>query len=119
MAECLPASLVQKGLGVSRQRLHQLIKAGRLVAVLTKDRRSSLYPAWQFAAAITGDGTPLPGLAAVIAAAHAAEMDPETLHFFMVEPDERLGGGTPADLLAAGETDRVVGLIRSAGLGPF
>nr|MDQ6905725.1 hypothetical protein [Chloroflexota bacterium] len=52
-AECLPAALVQKGLGVSRQRLHQLVKAGRLVAVLTKDRRSSLYPAWQFAA----DGT--------------------------------------------------------------
>ena len=114
-AECLPAALVQKGLGVSRQRLHQLVKAGRLVAVLTKDRRSSLYPAWQFAA----DGTPLPGLAAVIAAAHAAEMDPETLHFFMVEPDERLSGRTPADLLAAGEADRVVSLMRSAGLGPF
>src|SRR5437016_4939723 len=29
MAECLPASLVQKGLGVSRQRLHQLVKADR------------------------------------------------------------------------------------------
>jgi len=114
-AECLPASLVQKGLGVSRQRLHQLVKAGRLVAVLTKDRRSSLYPAWQFAT----DGTPLPGLAAVIAAAHEAEMDPETLHFFMVEPDERLGGGTPADLLAADEGARVATLLRSAGLGPF
>lgn len=114
-AECLPASLVQKGLGVSRQRLHQLVKAGRLVAVLTRDRRSSLYPAWQFAAA----GTPLPGLATVIAAAHAAEMDPETLHFFMVEPDERLGGGMPADLLAVGEGDRVAALLRSAGLGPF
>ncbi len=115
MAECLPASLVQKGLGVSRQRLHQLVKAGRLVAVLTKDRRSSLYPAWQFA----GDGIPLPGLAAVIAAAQAAEMDAETLHFFMVEPDERLGGRTPADLLVAGEADRVVDLLRSLGLGPF
>ncbi len=114
-AECLPAALVQKGLGVSRQRLHQLVKAGRLVAVLTKDWRSSLYPAWQFAA----DGTPLPGLAAVIAAAHAAEMDAETLHFFMGEPDERLGGGTPADLLAAGEGDRVATLLRSVGLGPF
>jgi hypothetical protein len=114
-AECLPASLVQKGLGVSRQRLHQLVKAGRLVAVLTRDRRSSLYPAWQFAA----DGTPLPGLAAVIAAAHEAEMDPETLHFTMVEPDERLGGGAPADLLATGEGDRVATLLHSAGLGPF
>jgi hypothetical protein len=115
MAECLPASLVQKGLGVSRQRLHQLVKAGRLVAVLIRDRRSSLYPAWQFA----GDGTPLPGVATVIAAAHEAQMDPETLHFFMVEPDERLGGRTPADLLAAGDADYAANLLRSAGLGPF
>jgi len=115
MAECLPAALVQKGLGVSRQRLHQLVKAGRLVAVLAKDRRASLYPAWQFA----GDGTPLPGLMAVIAAAHAAGMDAETLHFFMVEPDERLGGRTPADLLAAGDAGRVVDLLHSLGLGPF
>src|SRR3954470_17651136 len=109
MAECLPASLVQRGLGVSRQRLHQLVKAGRLVVVLAKDRRSSLYPAWQFA----GDGTQLPGLMAVIAAAREAEMDAETLHFFMVEPSERLGGRTPADLLAAGEADRVANLLRS------
>ncbi len=114
-AECLSAALVQRGLGVSRQRLHQLVKAGRLVAVLTKDRRSRLYPAWQFAI----DGTPLPGLAAVIAAAHEVEMDPETLHFFMVEPDERLDGGAPADLLAAGDGDRVAILLRSVGLGPF
>jgi len=115
MAECLPAPLVQKGLGVSRQRLHQLVKAGRLVSVLTKDRRASLYPAWQFA----GNGTPLPGLSAVIAAAQAAEIDPETLHFFMVEADERLGGRTPAELLAVGDASRVVDLLRSAGLGPF
>lgn len=115
MAECLPATLVQKGLGISRQRLHQLVKAGRLVAALSQDRRASLYPAWQF----TGAGTPVPGLAAVIRAAQQAEMDAETLHFFMVEPNERLGGGTPAELLAAGEANRVEDLLHSAGLGPF
>jgi hypothetical protein len=114
-AESLPASLVQKGLGVSRQRLHQLVKAGRLVAVLPQVRRASRYPAWQF----TGAGTLAPGLAAVIQAAREAEMDAETLHFFMVEPNERLGGRTPAELLAAGEAERVVGLLHSAGLGPF
>jgi len=115
MAECLPASLVQRGLGVSRQRLHQLVKAGRLVAVLPQNRRASLYPAWQF----TGAGTLVPGLAVVIRAAREIEMDPETLHFFMVEPNERLAGRTPADLLAAGKDNCVAAVLRSAGLGPF
>jgi hypothetical protein len=114
-AESLPASLVQKGLGVSRQRLHQLVRAGRLVVVLPRDRRASRYPAWQF----TGAGALAPGLAAVLRAARDAEMDAETLHFFMVEPDERLEGQSPAELLAAGGADRVVGLLYSGGLGPF
>lgn len=114
-AECLPATLVRKGLGVSRQRLHQLVKTGRLVSVLPRDRRASLYPAWQF----TDTGALAPGLAAVIRAAQEAEMDAETLHFFMIEPNERSGGRTPADILAAGKADRVVDLLRSLGLGPF
>jgi HAMP domain-containing protein len=115
IAECLPASFVQRGLGVSRQRLHQLVKAGRLVAVLSQNRRSSLYPVWQF----TDTGTLLPGLATVIDAAREMEMDPETLHFFMVEPNERLGGRTPSDLLAGGKGDCIAAVLRSAGLGPF
>jgi hypothetical protein len=60
-----------------------------------------------------------PGLTMVIQAAREAGMDAETLHFFMVEPSERLGGQTPAELLAAGNADRVVDILRSAGLGPF
>jgi hypothetical protein len=115
IAECLPASFVQRGLGVSRQRLHQLVKAGRLVAVLPQNRRSSLYPVWQF----TDVGTLLPGLAMVIGAAREMEMDPETLHFFMVEPNERLGGRTPSDLLAGGQSDCIAAVLRSTGLGPF
>lgn len=114
-AESVPAAAVQRGLGVSRQRLHQLVRAGRLVAVLPHDRKAGLYPAWQFA----GDGTPLPGLSAVIAAAHEAEMDAETLHFAMTAPDDRAGGCTLADLLIEGRSDEVVRLLRSAGLGSF
>lgn len=113
--ECLPAPTVRTGLGVSRQRLHQLVRAGRLVAILVRDRRASLYPSWQF----TADGKIVAGLEAVIAAAREAEMDAETLHFFMVEPHERLGGAAPADLLARGEIAPVVQVLRSAGLGPF
>ena len=113
--ESIPAAVVQRGLGVSRQRLHQLVKSGRLVAVLPHDRKAGLYPAWQFA----GDGTPLPGLAAVIAAGREAEMDPETLHFAMTTPDDRAGGRTLADLLAEGQGDAAARLLRGGGLGSF
>lgn len=113
--ECLPATTVRKGLGVSRQRLHQLVREGRLVALPAGERRSSLYPAWQF----TGVGGIVPGLERVTAAAREAELDAETLHFLMAEPHERLGGVPPADLLARGEIEAVVAVLRSAGLGPF
>jgi len=114
-AECLPAATVRAGLGISRQRLHQLVQVGRLVAVSGGARRALLYPAWQFG----GDGRPLPGLARVIAAARAAELDPETLHFLMTEPHDRLGGRPPADVLAEGGFEAVASVIETAGLGPF
>jgi hypothetical protein len=37
----------------------------------------------------------------------------------MTEPDERLGGEPPVDLLRRGEAERVADLLLSAGLGPF
>lgn len=114
-AECLPAATVRAGLGVSRQRLHQLARDGRLVAVPGGARRALRYPAWQFG----GDGRPLPGLERVLVAARAAELDPETLHFLMTEPHDRLAGRAPADRLAEGAVDAVVGVVESAGLGPF
>jgi DNA-binding protein HU-beta len=113
--ECVPAKSVAGGLGVSRQRLHQLRRQGRLLAVLPRGRRESLYPAWQF----TEEGEIVEGLERVIRAAREADIDEETLHFFMVEPNDRLEGEPPADLLARGEVDRVVEVLNSAGLGPF
>jgi DNA-binding protein HU-beta len=113
--ECVPAKSVAEGLGVSRQRLHQLRRQGRLLAILSRGRRESLYPAWQF----TEEGEIVEGLEQIIQAAREADIDEETLHFFMVEPNDRLGGETPADLLARGEVDRVVEVLSSAGLGPF
>ena len=113
--ECVPAKSVAEGLGVSRQRLHQLRRQGRLLAVLPRSRRGSLYPAWQF----TEEGEIINGLERVIRAAREASIDEETLHFFMVEPSERLEGETPVNLLARGQVDRVVEVLNSAGLGPF
>ena len=59
------------------------------------------------------------GLPDVISAAREAGMGPEEIHFFMTEPDERLGGDIPLDLLRRGEVKRVADLPLSAGLGPF
>jgi hypothetical protein len=114
-AECLPTTTVRAGLGVSRQRLHQLVRDGRLVAVTGGERRALRYPAWQFG----GDGRPLPGLARLIAAARAAELDPATLHFLMTEPHDRLAGRTPADALTEGAIDAVVAIVELAGFGTF
>ena len=113
--ECVPGKSVAEGLGVSRQRLHQLRRQGRLLAVLPRSRRGSLYPAWQF----TEEGEIVDGLERVIQVAREADIDEETLHFFMVEPNERLEDETPANLLARGQVDRVVEVLNSAGLGPF
>lgn len=115
MEESLPSDAVRVGLGISRQRLHQMVKEGALVAVLVQDRRSSYYPSWQF----TGEGTLVAGLERVIAAAREIEMDAETLHFFMAEPNDRLGHEPPANLLARGDVDQIVNGLRSTGLGRF
>jgi hypothetical protein len=110
-SESVPGTAVLSGLGVSRQRLHQLRQQGRLVAVRSRARRASRYPAWQF----TDRGEIVAGLERVLRAAQEAEMGPETLHFFMTEPSDRLGGNAPGDLLARGEVDRIVEVLRSIG----
>jgi hypothetical protein len=113
--ECVRASVVAEALGVSRQRLHRMREEGQLVALLVRERRAALYPYWQF----TGEGDVVDGLERLVRASREAGMGPETLHFFMTEPNERLGGERPADLLRRGELDRVVDVLRSSGLGPF
>jgi hypothetical protein len=49
------------------------------------------------------DGEILAGLPGVISAAREAGMGPEEFHFFVTEPEERLGGALPLDLLRRGE----------------
>ena len=52
-----------------------------------------------------------------ISAAREAGMGAQELHFFMTEPDERLGGEPPVELLRRGEVERVADLLLSAGQG--
>jgi hypothetical protein len=100
---------------VGRERLRQMRERDEILGVVRGERRPTLYPRWQFGA----DGEILEGLSEVISAAREIGMGPEELHFFMTEPDERLGAEPPVDLLRRGETRRVVALLLSAGLGPF
>ena len=106
---------VEDLLVVGRERLRQMRERGEILGVVRGERRPTLYPAWQFEA----EGEILEGLPDVISTAREAGMGPEELHFFMTEPDERLGGDLPLDLLRSKETRRVTDLLLSAGLGPF
>ncbi len=106
---------VEDLLVVGRERLRQMRQRGEILGAVRGERRPTFYPRWQFGA----DGEILAGLPEVISAAREAGMGPEELHFFMTEPDERLGGTLPLDLLRRGEAKRVADLLRSAGLGAF
>jgi len=113
----LSASVVRGGLNVSRQRLHQLVTQGRLVAIQLQPGAPGLFPTWQFAPGIPV--RPIAGLSHLLDAAREAELDALMLHFFMIEPNERMRGRTPAELVAAGELDRVIDVLTSTGLGPL
>lgn len=106
---------VEDLLVVGRERLRQMRERGEILGVARGERRPTLYPRWQFGS----DGEILEALPDVISAAKEAGMGPEELHFFMTEPDERLGGEPPVDLLRSGGAERVADLLLSAGLGPF
>ena len=113
--ESLSGSWLSTRLGIGTQRLDAMRRAGELLGVRRPGGHDFLYPAWQF----TEEGEIVDGLEWVIRAAREASLDEETLHFFMVEPNERLEGETPANLLARGRVDRVVEVLNSAGLGPL
>jgi hypothetical protein len=55
----------------------------------------------------------------VLDAARQAGLGEIELHFFMIEPNDRLDGHAPFELLADGELDRVIDVLSSSGLGPF
>lgn len=109
------AGEVEDLLGVGRERLRHMRDRGDILSVVRGERRPTLYPSWQFGT----DGEILEGLPDVISAARETGMGAQELHFFVTEPDERLGGDPPLDLLRRGEAQMVADLLLSAGQGPF
>ncbi len=125
--ECLRSGAVEKALGVGRERLRQMRERGQLVGIVQGERRPTLYPYWQF----TGEGSLGEGLEEIISASREAGMGSEKLHFFMTEPNSRLGGERPLNILKdgvmgddtnledEGGAKRVAHVLRSSGLGSF
>jgi hypothetical protein len=115
--QTIRGSLVREGMNISRQRLHQLVAEGRLLAIQIQEGGPQLYPFWQFATSLPVQ--PIAGLAHLLEAARQSGLDEIELHFYMVEPNDRLGGRAPFELLADGELARVIDVLSSSGLGPF
>ena len=74
-------------------------------------RARTLHPAWQFDAR---RGDTRPGLQAVLAALSEVAPDPHAADALMRARREDLDGRTLADLLAAGQDETVVRLLRAA-----
>lgn len=91
--------------GVDRRR-----QRGRLLG--WRAGRRILHPDWQFDRRL---GDTRPGLDRVLAALREAVPDPLAAHALMTTPREELGGGTLADLFAAGRIETVVRLILASG----
>jgi hypothetical protein len=113
--ESVRSGVVEKALGVGRERLRQMREGGQILGIVQGERRPTLYPHWQF----TEEGAVAEGLEGIVEASREAGMEPETLHFFMTEPNDRLGGERPVDLLRRGKVEEIARVLRSLGLGPF
>jgi hypothetical protein len=82
--------------GITRQALHQKVRAHQLLACETGDGQR-VYPAWQFAP----DGRIVPGLTAVLRILLAAT-DPWTAAIWLTTASDRLGGRSAIDVLRSG-----------------
>lgn len=85
---------VARWLGITRQALHQKVKAGQVLA-LTTGNGQRVYPAWQF----SPDGRPLTGLVDLLRVLNPAAADPWTVAVWLTRPVEEWGGRTAVDVL--------------------
>lgn len=85
---------VSRWLGITRQALHQKVKADQLLALTTGDGQR-IYPAWQF----TPDGRPLVGLVDLLRVLSPAAADPWTVAVWLTRPVEEADGRTAVDVL--------------------
>lgn len=94
--------------GVSRQAVDKRVQEGSLLAVPGPSNRRS-YPTLQF----NPDGTVIDGLKAVSEALPTS--NPWTILNFLAQPDDRLQGRKPIDMLKEGKIDLVVETARRMG----
>jgi hypothetical protein len=94
--------------GVSRQAVDKRVQEGSLLAVPGPSNRRS-YPTLQF----KPDGTIVEGLKAVCAV--LPTNNPWTILNFLAQPDDRLQGRKPIDVLKAGDVELVVEAARRLG----
>jgi hypothetical protein len=92
--------------GISRQALHQRVRAGKLVALSAAN--TSWFPDWQFAA----DGGVLPGLGDLLSVLPDSPLAADRA---MRSPLPEENGQTIADLVAAGRLPLAVHYARTAG----
>ena len=85
---------VSRWLGITRQALHQKVKADQLLALTTGDGQR-LYPAWQFAP----DGRPLPGLVDLLRVLNPAAADSWTVALWLTRPVPELGNRSAVDVM--------------------
>jgi hypothetical protein len=96
--------------GVSRQAVSQRVRNGRLMSLEISGK--SWFPDWQFV-----DKGPVAGLPAVIGALFEAGQDSYTADAVMRISYPEEDGRTLADLLHAGQLDRVLHYVRILGGG--
>lgn len=96
--------------GVSRQAVSQRVAKGGLMALQISGR--AYFPSWQFV-----DGRIADRLADLIAAHTDARRGALSADAVMRNPIPEEGGGTPAELVAAGDVDRALHYVRIAGGG--
>lgn len=94
--------------GVSRQAIDKRVREGSLLAVPGPSNRRS-YPAVQF----NRDGSVVSGLKAVRDA--LPTRSPWGILNFLVQPDDRLGGRKPIDVLKSGDIEIVTEAARRYG----
>jgi hypothetical protein len=94
--------------GVSRQAIDKRVQEGSLLAVPGPSNRRS-YPTLQF----NQDGTVVDGLRAVCEALPTT--NPWTIVNFLAQPDDRLNGRKPIDVLKQGNVGLVVEAARRLG----
>jgi hypothetical protein len=94
-------------LGISRQAVDKRRRQGQLLG-LTQGRRGYAYPAWQF-----DKGRTIANLEKVLKALRSH--DPWMQLAFFLNPNDRLGGDSPADLLRAGDVARVISAAQAYG----